>query len=98
VHEVLRLLGHIVSIHHLGPKELAVLQVLMAAGGRVVSRTELRRRAGLVGTSPTRCDKLLVNVRRAVGPSVVQNVRGRGWRIDTDALSPSPSPSRSSRY
>jgi DNA-binding winged helix-turn-helix (wHTH) protein len=68
----------------LGAKELLLLKVLVDARGRVVSRTELRRRVGL--RSDRRCDDLLVNVRQAVGPDVVQNVRSRGWRVDPSAL------------
>ena len=79
-------LVHLIS--QLSTKELLLLQVLLAAGGRVVSRTELKRRIGLAGAADRRCDDLLVNVRRAVGPGVVQNVRGRGWRVEPEALSP----------
>ncbi len=75
-----------VSQLRLGAKELLLLKVLVDARGRVVSRTELRRRVGL--QSDRRCDDLLVNVRRAVGPDVVQNVRSRGWRVDPSALNP----------
>jgi len=70
----------------LGPQELAVLEVLLEAGGRVVSRSELNRRAGLAGASARRCEALLVSVRRALGPNVVVNVRGRGWRLDGAAF------------
>jgi len=70
----------------LGAKELLLLKVLVDARGRVVSRTELRRRVGL--RSDRRCDDLLVNVRQAVGPAVVQNVRSRGWRVDPSVLAP----------
>lgn len=83
-------LSHIAQLHvhfghlRLGAKELLLLQILVEAGGRVVSRTELRRRAAL--SSDRRCDDLLVNVRRVVGADAVQNVRRRGWRFDLSAL------------
>jgi DNA-binding winged helix-turn-helix (wHTH) protein len=88
VHQLVHLLAHVQV--HLGAKELLLLQALVEAKGRVVSRTELKRRAGLAGGSDRRCDVLLVNVRRAVGPEVVQNVRRRGWRVDVSALEPDP--------
>jgi len=65
----------------LGSQERAVLDVLVDARGRVVSRTELARRSGLVGSSSRRCDVILVGLRRELGPGVVHNVRGRGWRL-----------------
>ncbi|MEY2478661.1 MAG: Transcriptional regulatory protein terminal [Actinomycetota bacterium] len=65
----------------LTPSELSVLAVLADAGGRVVPRTELARSAGLVGMSARRCEAALVGVRHALGPDVVVNVRGRGWRL-----------------
>jgi len=74
----------------LGAQELALLEVLVEARGRVVSRPELRRRAGLVGASDRRCDVVLVGLRRALGPGVVTNVRGRGWRVDPTALDSFP--------
>jgi DNA-binding response OmpR family regulator len=89
VHAVMAFVSQIAHLHllhvqlphlRLGAQEMLVLQILVEARGRVVSRTELRRRAGLC--SDLRCDHLLVNVRRAVGPEVLQNVRGRGWRVE----------------
>src|SRR3989442_1250389 len=68
----------------LSRQELAVLAALIEAGGRVVPRAEIARRLRL--RVPRRCDALLVGVRRAVGEDVVRNVRGRGWRLDFDAL------------
>ena len=65
------------------PAEQSVLTVLAAAGGRVVSRGELIRRAGLLGCTPRRADALIVGVRRALGPEAVVTVRGRGWRMAT---------------
>lgn len=52
---------------------------LVANAGRVVSRGELARAAGLAGLSDRRCDSLLVGVRRAVGAERVLTVRRRGW-------------------
>ena len=74
----------------LGSQELALLDVLIEARGRVVSRTELRRRAGLVDASDRRCDVVLVGLRRALGPGAVTNVRGRGWRLEPSALRARP--------
>ena len=77
------LVGRISEEHlaSLGPQELTVLRVLAEAEGRVVSRTELARQAGLARASQRRCDAVLVAVRRALGPDVVRNVRGRGWPL-----------------
>jgi two-component system, OmpR family, response regulator len=64
----------------LSTHEVAVLGVLAGAGGRVVSRNELQRRAGLSQCAPRRCDALIVGLRRALGPATILTVRGRGWR------------------
>lgn len=74
----------------LGTQESALFDVLLAARGRVVSRSELRRRAGLVGASDRRCDVVLVGLRRALGPGVLTNVRGRGWRLERSVLDSLP--------
>ena len=66
----------------LRPSELAVLEVLIAANGRVVSRDRLMRRAGLEVAGPRRADSIVVELRRALGPDAIQTVRGRGWRLD----------------
>jgi DNA-binding response OmpR family regulator len=65
----------------LTPQERAVYDVLASSAGRVVSRTELTRAAGLEDVNPRRCDALLVGVRRAVGPAGVVTVRRRGWML-----------------
>lgn len=65
----------------LRPAEAAVLAVLTDAGGRVVSRQELTRRAGLRDASPRRVDSVLVNLRRSLGHDAISTVRGRGWRL-----------------
>ena len=70
----------------LASQEEALLDILLEARGRVVSRAELARRAGLTGASARRCDVVLVGLRRALGPGVVQNVRGRGWRVEPSNL------------
>jgi DNA-binding response OmpR family regulator len=70
----------------LSAQEVAVLSVLGAAGGRVVGRNELQRRAGLSHRTPRRCDAVIVGLRRALGPGCIATVRGRGWRclVDVD--------------
>lgn len=70
----------------LTPQEVAVLATLADARGRVVSRSELARLAGLRHASPRRADSLLVTLRRALGGSAVQTVRGRGWMLHPDAV------------
>lgn len=66
--------------------EVAILGVLAGAGGRVVSRNELQRRAGLLRCAPRRCDALIVGLRRALGPATIVTVRGRGWRCPGSVL------------
>jgi hypothetical protein len=58
-----------------------VLSVLLAAAGRVVSRTELARRAGIGSLSQRRCDAILVPLRRRLGPGAILTVRSRGWML-----------------
>jgi DNA-binding response OmpR family regulator len=70
----------------LSAQELAVLAVLVELAGRVVSRQELARRAGLADRSERRCDAILVQLRRFVGPASIRTVRSRGWILDHDAL------------
>jgi len=95
VHSLMAFATNIAHLHFLhlqvghlplGAKELSLLLVLVEARGRVVSRSELRQRVAL--GSDRRCDDLLVNVRRALGPEAVRNVRRRGWRLDVSALTP----------
>lgn len=64
----------------LSVQEVVVLWVLAGAGGRVVGRGELQRRAGLLDRAPRRCDALIVGLRRTLGPGAIVTVRGRGWR------------------
>ena len=70
----------------LGPREKAVLGVLVGQHGRVIDRATLRRDAGLDDLSARRCDALLVGVRRALGRDAVVTVRRRGWRLSPDAV------------
>ena len=58
-----------------------MLEVLRAAGGRVVSRAELSRSAGLSGLSARRVDGVLVRLRRVLPAGVLITVRGRGWAL-----------------
>ena len=64
---------------HLTIQERAVFDVLAANAGRVISRQELARRAGLADLSPRRCDSLIVGIRQRVGAERVRTVRRRGW-------------------
>jgi DNA-binding winged helix-turn-helix (wHTH) protein len=73
-------------VYRLGEQEQSVLSVLLANRGRVISRRELARRAGLANLSERRCDSLLVAIRRALGPNSVVTVRSRGWMLSDDAV------------
>jgi DNA-binding response OmpR family regulator len=68
-------------LEHLTPQERAVYLVLAQRPGRVLSRAEIAREAGLEQLSERRCDSLLVGVRRAVGVDAVRTVRRRGWML-----------------
>jgi DNA-binding response OmpR family regulator len=68
-------------LEHLTPQERAVYQALAAKAGRVVSRAELARAAGLTDLHDRRCDALLVGIRRVVGADRVRTVRRRGWML-----------------
>jgi len=70
----------------LGPNELAVLQVFLESHNRVVSRTEINRRAGLAGMNERRCDSILVSLRRVLGAESIRTVRGRGWMLEIGAV------------
>ena len=60
-----------------------MFEVLAANRGRVLSRQEIARRAGLGDLSPRRCDSLIVGIRRRVGADRVRTVRRRGWMLVT---------------
>ncbi len=62
-------------------REAAVLAVLSDAGGRVVSRAELARAAGLGELSERRVDGVLVRLRRLLPEGSLVTVRGRGWAL-----------------
>ena len=68
----------------LAPKELAVLEVLMSAGGAVVAPDELLEKVWDEGTDPfTNTVRMTVmTLRRKLGdPTVVHTVRGAGYRV-----------------
>jgi len=68
----------------LAPKELAVLEVLLAAGGAVVGPDELLEKVWDEGTDPfTNTVRMTVmTLRRKLGdPPVVHTVRGAGYRV-----------------
>ena len=73
-------------VHRLGEQEQTVLDVLLIHRGRVISRRELARRAGLANLSERRCDSLLVAIRRALGPDSVVSVRSRGWMLSAEGI------------
>lgn len=71
---------------HLGPREIAVLDALVQNAGRVVYREQLRRDAGLDELHVRRCESVLVDIRRALGPEALVTVRRRGWRLSPDGV------------
>lgn len=70
----------------LSRQDMAVLQVFLECRGRVVSRAEIARRAGLNGLNQRRCDSILVNIRRVLGADSLRTVRGRGWMLEEFVL------------
>ena len=70
----------------LSAQEMAVLQAFLDCEGRVISRLEIARRAGLVGLNSRRCDSILVALRRALGPESIRTVRSRGWMLEPVVL------------
>jgi DNA-binding response OmpR family regulator len=68
----------------LAPNEAAVLAILRQAQGRVVSRREIARRAGLRDASPRRCDSIVMELRRHLEDGAIRTVRNRGWALDPD--------------
>jgi DNA-binding response OmpR family regulator len=68
----------------LGPKEFAVLEVLVAAQGRVVSSNELLERVWDVEADPfTTAVKVTISrLRRKLGdPPLIETISGNGYRI-----------------
>jgi DNA-binding response OmpR family regulator len=62
-------------------QERAVYTVLADQPDRVLSRTEIARRAGLTDLNERRCDSLIVGIRRTMGPDQIRTVRRRGWML-----------------
>ncbi len=73
--------GVVETSARLAAQETAVLKALVDCRGRVVSRRELARLAGIADLSDRRCDSLLVAIRRVLGSDAIRTVRGRGWMI-----------------
>jgi DNA-binding response OmpR family regulator len=63
------------------PQERAVFDVLVAHSGRVISRTEIARWAGITDLNDRRCDALIVGIRRRIGHDQIRTVRRRGWML-----------------
>ena len=76
----------VLSAAPLPPQESAVLRALIIGSGRVVSRRELSRLAGIAELNERRCDSLLVSIRKALGPDSIRTVRGRGWMLNLNNL------------
>jgi len=67
------------SLSALSEADLAVLRVLIDRAGRITSREDLNKLAGLSG-SQRRCEAVLVNLRRALGDGAIVTIRRRGWK------------------
>jgi DNA-binding response OmpR family regulator len=79
-----RLVTRYGRILDLGPKELAVLELLMAAGGRAVSAEELLERGWDEMADPfsTAVKVTVSRLRRKLGePTVIETVAQAGYRI-----------------
>ena len=66
--------------------DIAILEVLVANPGRILSRASLLRSAGLETLSERRCDASLVILRRVLGAESIITVRRRGWMLSENAL------------
>ncbi len=62
-------------------------QVLASNAGRVMSRSEISRQAGIAELSERRCDSLIVGIRRRIGADRITTVRRRGWMLVGNAAS-----------
>ena len=69
----------------LGAHERAILAVFIYNEGRIVSRRELARQAGLAELNTRRCDSLLVTLRKSLGQDAIITVRQRGWMLAESA-------------
>jgi DNA-binding response OmpR family regulator len=78
--------AHTTTATPLSAQEMAVLQAFLDCQGRVISRLEIARRAGLVGLNSRRCDSILVSLRRVLGPDAIRTVRSRGWMLEPDVV------------
>lgn len=70
----------------LNDQELAVFNAIHEARGRVITRTELAKAAGLQPAQGRRVDVMLVNVRRAIPGEELLNIRSRGWMLPSSHL------------
>jgi DNA-binding winged helix-turn-helix (wHTH) protein len=69
------------NLSALSEADIAVLRVLVHRAGRITSREDLNKLAGLSG-SQRRCEAVLVNLRRALGDGAIVTIRRRGWMLD----------------
>lgn len=65
----------------LTPQERAVFMALAATPGKVLSRAEIARAAGLADLNDRRCDSLIVGIRRVIGAERLVTVRRRGYLL-----------------
>ena len=63
------------------PSGLAVLRILAAASGAVVSRTDILRALPGESTDPHTAEVAIARLREATGPGLVQTVVKRGYRL-----------------
>ncbi|MEI6742561.1 MAG: hypothetical protein WCL35_02250 [bacterium] len=73
------------SLSALSEADLAVLRVLVHRAGRITSREDLNKLAGLSG-SQRRCEAVLVNLRRTLGDGAIVTIRRRGWMLDNSVV------------